>query len=147
MVIRVRRVYLDLSSRGLKGLIPPPHELEDFIRPTSSGDDAEFIYLEALSLAHNQLTFLGDGLLQIKHLPLLMELDVSHNQLDALDEGAALLSLSRLSSSRPFPRVHMRPCVVSCTHVPCVCERRGVRVDGHAGTVESVAEQAGLPAA
>jgi Leucine-rich repeat (LRR) protein len=90
--MKVRRVYLDLANRGLKSLIPPPSELEEFIRPSfSSGADLEFIYLEALSLAHNHLTVLADGLLQIKHLPLLMELDVSHNQLDALDEGTYTL--------------------------------------------------------
>lgn len=109
--MKVRRVYLDLSNRSLKGLIPPPHELEEFIRPSfsSSGNDAEFIYLEALSLAHNQLTFLGDGLLQIKHLPLLMELDVSHNQLDTLDEGT-------LSSSSLYAHV-ARACLM------CACVR------------------------
>lgn len=89
--IKVRRVYLDLSSRGLRRLVPPPHELEEFLRPMAGGC-AEFIYLEALSLAHNQLTELGEDLLQIKHLPLLMELDLSHNRLEAFDEGANSLT-------------------------------------------------------
>ncbi len=58
----------------------------------SQGGQFVFCYLEALSLASNELQSLVD-LQKIKHLPLLMELDVSFNLVEELDEGKLITSM------------------------------------------------------
>eukprot|EP01087_Luapelamoeba_hula_P001011 TRINITY_DN1076_c0_g1_i2.p1 TRINITY_DN1076_c0_g1~~TRINITY_DN1076_c0_g1_i2.p1 ORF type:complete len:1930 (-),score=528.69 TRINITY_DN1076_c0_g1_i2:16-5805(-) len=82
---QMERIYLDLSCRGLKTLTPAPRDLAPFCEPPHRAPGLAFRYLEALSMHNNFLTSL-QGLEKVLHLPLLIELDISDNTIETIDD-------------------------------------------------------------
>lgn len=85
-----QRVYLDMTLKGVTELIPPPKELLPFVMDVNPHDTGfVFRYIEALSLESNKLTSLR-GLEKVLHLPLLIELNVSNNLIESVDDGTPM---------------------------------------------------------
>ena len=78
---------MDLTLQRIETLIPPPKEMLPFMMDMSAHEQGfVFRYLEALSLESNKLKSLR-GLEKVLHLPLLIELNVSNNGVEIVEEG------------------------------------------------------------